>query len=60
MDNVTETVQNATMLRGTISEKSYLKMLQGVGIIDNVDDEIEAMQEEKDVRFGVGNNGIEE
>ena len=48
------------MLRGTISEKSYLKMLQGVGIIDNVDDEIEAMQEEKDVRFGVGNNGIEE
>lgn len=60
LDNVTETVQNATMLRGTISEKSYLKMLQGVGIIDNVDDEIEAMQEEKDVRFGVGNNGIEE
>lgn len=58
IDNITETVQNALSLRGTISEESYLKMLQGVGIIDNVDDEILKMQEENDTKYGVGNKGI--
>ena len=60
LDDVTETVQNAVSLRGTISNDSYLKMLKSVNIIDDVEVEKAKMEEENNARFGFGNKGIEE
>ena len=60
MDNVTETVQNAISLHGTISNDSYLKMLKSVNIIDDVEVEKAKIEDENNARFGFGNKGIVE
>ena len=60
LDNVTETVQNAISLHGTISNDSYLKMLKSVNIIDDVEVEKAKMEDENNARFGFGNKGIVE
>jgi hypothetical protein len=57
LNNETEAIQNATMIRGTVSDRTYLKMLQGAGVIDDVDKEIEQMQNESQQKFGMASGG---
>ena len=40
VDNDTEIVSNAVMVKDSISQRSYLNLLKRANIIDNVDEEI--------------------
>lgn len=65
VDNDTEIVSNAVMVKDSISQRSYLNLLKRANIIDNVDEEIKEMEREQkdkytieDVDDGVDIDGV--
>lgn len=53
IDNDTEIITNAIMVKDTISQRSYLSLLKRANIIDNVDDEIKEMEKEQKDKYTI-------
>lgn len=56
IENKQEIVNHAIMVRGTISNRSYLNLLKQANIIDNVDEEIQEMENESNTRVSLNMN----
>ena len=53
IDNDTEIITNAIMVKDTISQRSYLSLLKRANIINNVDDEIKEMEKEQKDKYTI-------
>ena len=53
IDNDTEIITNAIMVKDTISQRSYLTLLKRANIINNVDDEIKEMEKEQKDKYTI-------
>lgn len=54
LNNVTETINNAVMLYGKVSEETFLNLLKGADIIDDVEKEKERIADESLSKYGAG------
>lgn len=54
INNVTETIQNAVLLYGKVSEDTFLNMLKSADIISDVEEEKEKMADETFSKYGAG------
>lgn len=53
VDNDSEIVSNAVMVKDSISQRSYLNLLKRANIIDNVDEEIKEMEREQKDKYTI-------
>ena len=53
IDNDTEIITNAIMVKDTISQRSYLSLLKRANIINNVDDEIKEIEKEQKDKYTI-------
>lgn len=59
VDNNSEIISNAIMLKDTISQRSYLTLLKRVNIIDNVDDEVKEIEREQKNKYTIEEDDID-
>ena len=53
IDNVTETIQNAVLIKDSVSQKTFLTMLQKSNIINDIDEEIEEINKDMSSRYAI-------